>query len=69
MKSIITSDEDIDAQREFKDRLDDISKLVSSDIDISDILNTTSSVRGDYDSKLEEIINEINNRLKSKSNS
>jgi hypothetical protein len=41
---------------------------VSPIININDILNTTSSVQTDYIAKLEEIVNEINLRLKASAN-
>jgi uncharacterized FlaG/YvyC family protein len=57
----------IDAQAEFKDRIEELTKLVSPEIVVSDIFNTTSSTQADYNAKLEEIVEKINKRLKSKS--
>ena len=65
--SSIETGENIDAQLEFKDRIEELTKLVSSEIVVSDIFNITSSTQADYNAKLEEIVEKINKRLKSKS--
>jgi hypothetical protein len=64
---LIRGEGNIDKQLEFEDRVEEISKLVSSIINIDDILSTTSSVQTDYDAKLESIVSEINARLKASS--
>ena len=65
--ALIRGESNIDKQLEFKDRIEEISKLVSGIINIDDILSTTSSVQTDYDAKLESIVSEINVRLKTSS--
>lgn len=66
--SIDRGEAKIEEHNEFKDRLEEITKLVSPIININDILNTTSLVQTDYIAKLEEIVNEINLRLKASAN-